>query len=138
MKIAKFIKLSLLAVIITASFTACKKDKTTAPPVSLEGKWTGKYGLGDNPPSTDFHFNIIVAASKLEATLDGVATTYTGNWLLVAGGAFTATYSINGITYNYSAKFDDSASGGGKLINGTWGKGISYDDGGKWSMTKDQ
>ena len=124
----KLLKISLIALFIVSSFAACKKDKQNVVPI--EGKWTGKGGLGATADK-DFTF-IIKPNEMLEVTLAN-GQVFTGKWKL-DGNNFTANYPGGfNITYYYKATFNSTT---GELRAGTWGVDPATTNMGTWYMDK--
>lgn len=132
MKKFKNLFLFLLASLVLIS---CKKD--TNPPTNpntIAGTYEGKFGTGDNTPSSFFSFNI-----KPNGILEEISNTGevlgTGIWT-ISGSTFQGSYDYNepsNNSYSVKATYDASAK---NLTNGTWGYGNNETNGGKWNMTK--
>lgn len=123
----------LLALLVSISFVACKKDDAK-PAVSIEGKWVGKFGTGDNPPSSFFSFNIKSGGVIQELNQAGEVTGE-GEWELDSNNVLFATYETSGPnvkTYTVIGAFN---AGQAKIL-GNWGYDDSATDGGTWEMNK--
>ncbi|MGN6491069.1 MAG: hypothetical protein ACTHLE_03660 [Agriterribacter sp.] len=123
----------LLALLVSISFVACKKDNAK-PAVSIEGKWVGKFGTGGNPPSSFFSFNIKPGGVIQELNQDGEVTGE-GEWELDSNNVLFATYetlSDNVKVYTVIGAFN---AGQAKIL-GNWGYNDSATDGGTWEMSK--
>lgn len=132
MKIVKIIFLSILSI---GFFAACKKNKDDIqiPVAEVAGMYEGKYGTGNNTPSTFYSFNLKADGTMEELASDGEVKG-TGTWGM-SGNTFTAnhkyTFPANAFFVS-TGTYDASA----KKITGTWGYGSSNSDGGKWYMVK--
>jgi len=131
----KQLTFSMLAVIITSLFFACKKDDTVEPPKpagGITGVWVGEYDYYDGETSYYYCFDI-----KSDGTMKEISYTHEvageGTWTL-SGNTFTATYKSTGAAgkiYSVKATFDVNA----KKLSGSWGKGNNTDTG-DWYMIK--
>lgn len=122
----------LMALLVAMSFVACKKDDAK-PAVSIEGKWVGKYGTGENPPSSFYSFNFKADGTIQELDQSG-AVTGEGEWEL-DNNILYATYSTlppNVKVYTIIGAFN---AGQGKIL-GNWGYDDSATNGGLWEMNK--
>lgn len=132
MKLFKFLFLFVFGI---TTFIACKKDKgnTTIPVADIAAPYAGKYGTGNNNPSSFFSFNV-KAGGALEELNSSGGVIGTGTWNF-SGNIFTAFYHyLTPATAFFSVKavYDPSL----KKLTGTWGYGASNNDGGKFYMTK--
>ncbi|MGB4775246.1 MAG: hypothetical protein WBP45_08740 [Daejeonella sp.] len=119
MKTMKFIKASLIVLLIAGAFTACKKDKKPALPTKIEGKWAGKFGSSVNDLK-EFNFTVKPVENGegvLESTDPGnPGKVLTGTWKLT-DGVFSGVLPYDGGNhYSFSASFDSKE---GKLTLGT-------------------
>lgn len=133
----KQLKFFLALFIGALLFTSCKKDKdddTKAPPMpDIPGVYIGKYGTGNNTPSSFYSFNIKGDGTIQEINSSGLVVG-TGTWTL-NGKTFRASYHYTMPATAFfvaSATYDPIT----KKLAGTWGYGSSDNDGGKWHMTK--
>ena len=89
----KHLKGIAMALLLTATLVACKKDSEPAP-FTMIGKWVGKIGKGSNTPSGYYALNI-----KSNGTVERISSngdvSATGTWAL-EGEAFTAVYTYPG------------------------------------------
>ena len=130
----KFLKIACVALVMLLTF-ACSKntDKPAPAAASIEGIWTGKYGTGDNKPSTFYSFNIksngVIEELNADGSVKGKGTWNLENKILMA-------------TYNYLPPSNSKYSVLGAFkaeegrILGNWGYGTSVTDGGTWEMKK--
>lgn len=131
----KALKFFLLVVSGINFFVACKKDKqdTAVTKAEVAGIYEGKYGTGNNNPSSFYSFNLKADGTMEELNGDG-SVKGTGTWTL-NGNIVTATHK-----YQFPANAFFISTGvydaGAKKISGTWGYGSSDNDGGKWYMTR--
>jgi hypothetical protein len=91
----KFLRTAVVALFVSAAFTACKKDDVT-PVFTIEGSWTGKIGTGSSVPSGQYALNI-KAGGVIERISSNGSVSATGTWQL-EGNNFTATYNYPGGT----------------------------------------
>lgn len=123
----------LVFAFVVVGLTSCKKDEVEAP--SIQGYWEGKYGDASGYPSIFFAFVI---------KSDGTAEVYSGgaDTASSAKGKGNYTFLDNklNLTYNYSGSnvFNATATttSAFTMIEGTWGTGASYSNGGKFFMGK--
>lgn len=123
----------LLVLLVAISFVACKKDNASAA-ASIEGKWVGKFGNGENKPASFYSFNIKPGGIIQELNQNGEATGE-GEWQLDSNNILFATYSTfppNVKVYTVMGAFN-AAQG---KIAGNWGYDDSATDGGLWEMSK--
>ncbi|MFC0774443.1 hypothetical protein [Terrimonas alba] len=110
----KIIKSLAVALLLTTSFVACKKDNTP-PPFTIEGKWEGKIGTGNATPSGQYALNI-KSGGTIERVNSNGTITASGTWQL-AGDNFSATYNYqNGTVVEVVALIDK----GSKKLSGSW------------------
>lgn len=132
MKLLQWILPSLFGLFL---LTSCKKDKAQVNISATEvaGVYIGKYGTGNNNPSSFYGFNLS-ANGNMQEINSGGEVIGTGTWT-INGTTFRATYH-----YTFPATAFFVATGmydpSTKKITGTWGYGNSDSDGGKWHMTK--
>ncbi len=129
---AKTFALTLLTV---AVFTSCKKDKDVSAdqPSSIEGKWTGMRGDGNETPDYDFRFTIKKGGS-IDATNANGAVKGSGSWTL-NGTEFIAQYQFVApllTKYMIKGTYDKTS---GKLT-GVWGFDDGFYDEGTWYLNK--
>jgi hypothetical protein len=131
----KFLKFAVVALLLSTAIFSCSKDKdddfkAPAGNTSIEGKYVGKYGYGNEEPSISYILNVKPGGIIEELNTSGVSKCVSGNWNLT-GNTFKAKYQwkapLNSI-FSIAATFDPST---GKLT-GTWGYGDNATNGGKW------
>jgi hypothetical protein len=131
----KFLKFAIVALLLSTAFFSCSKNKDddfkpSNGNTSIEGKYVGKYGYGNEEPSISYILNVKAGGIFEELNTSGVSKCVSGNWSL-NGNVFTAKYQwkapLNSI-FSVVATFDPST---GKLT-GTWGYGDNATNGGKW------
>lgn len=131
----KSLKIIFLYIIGVSLFTSCEKDKDTAniPPSAVQGTYKGKYGTGNNSPSSFYSLNI-KSNGVLEELSSGGAVLGVGSWT-ISGNTFKGTYLtvLPAAGYSVKATLDLATN----RLTGTWGYGSSDSDGGKWFMIKE-
>lgn len=125
-----------MVVLAALTFISCKKDEAEPPAsvASIEGKWAGKRGDGNQTPDYDFRFTI-KSGGAIDATNAAGAVKGSGTWSL-SGTQFTAQYQFVAplfTKYRIKAVYDKAI---GKLINGIWGFDDGLYDEGTWYMNK--
>lgn len=128
----KMMKIFFAVLLLAAIFTACKKD-ATKPVATIEGTWVGKFGTGENAPSSFYSFNIKADGTIQEVNAAGEVVGE-GTWEL-DNKILYATYSYftpSTKVYSILGAFDKNQ---GKLL-GNWGYNESATNGGLWEMTK--
>lgn len=130
----KFLKSACMALVMLLTFAACSKSTDKPATVSIEGIWTGKYGTGNNKPSSFYSFNIKANGVIEELDANG-AVKGKGTWKLDNNNILMANYN-----YLPPANTEFSVIGAynaqeGRIL-GNWGYGESVTDGGSWEMTK--
>lgn len=133
----KFLKFSLVALLMSTAFFSCKKDADNItshkPAPGIQGDWIGKYGFGNETPGIYYRFSIQESGLIDELNSSGVSKGG-GTWNL-NGTTFTAHYQwkapLNTI-YTVSATYNEAAH----KLSGTWGYGNSATNGGLWEQTK--
>jgi len=133
----KQLTFSILALIATSLFFACKKDNTVEPPkptAGIAGVWVGEYDYYDSEQAYFYSFEI-----KADGTMREISYTHEvageGTWTLT-GNVFNATYKSTGAAgkiYSVKATYDANT----KKLSGSWGKGDKTDTG-DWYMTRKQ
>ncbi len=126
----KFLKISLIALLIVSSFAACKKDKAVTV-IKIEGKWSGTTTLTSSGTTTALTFNLAADKSITVTNANGDPVSTSGSWELI-DNALTIHYVNVNFEYYYKGTFDSSA---GKL-DGTYGSTVEATNYGTWSMTK--
>ncbi len=131
----KFMKGACMALVMLLTF-ACSKSTDEPGTVSIEGVWTGKYGTGNNKPSSFYSFNIKANGVIEELDANGKVKGK-GIWQLDNNKILMASYY-----YLPPANTEFSVLGAfnaaeGKIL-GNWGYGESVTDGGTWEMTKNK
>ena len=113
-----------IVLLVTTFTSSCKKDKDEVPvnQFSIEGKWSGNKGYGNEVPDNDLLLTIKPGGTIEETNTNG-AVKGSGTWTL-SGTAFTAHYQFKpplNTHYRLKGTYDKPS---GK-ITGTW----SFDDG---------
>ncbi len=127
----KFVKFSIVALLMPVIFFSCKKDNDTVQPV--EGTWNGLYGYGIDAPSISYRLNIKHDGTIEELNAAGNSKG-SGSWNF-NGNTLTGHYQWKApmnTVFSIIATYDPATK---KLI-GTWGYDNSATDGGKWESTK--
>jgi len=127
----KFVKLSIIALLMPVCLLACKKDSKAASPV--EGKWSGVYGNDNDIPTILYKLNIKPGGIIEEINAAGEVKG-TGTWSL-KGNTFVAHYQWKAplnTFFTIAATFDPATN----KLTGTWGFDNSATDGGKWEVIK--
>jgi hypothetical protein len=114
------------------TFTATKHMPEGAGETLFKGYWKGKYGLGVALPNSDYTMALeengkfTVAAN---ATIFGSSPSV-GTYTL-SGNIFKGTYTyLYGGQYSCKGTYDPAT----RKINGTWGTGLSYSNGGTFYL----
>ena len=131
MKFAKVIGLALMILFIVSCSKSNDSNKGTT---SVEGVWEGKYGTGNNNPSSFYSFNIKPGGILEELNASGQVKG-TGTWKLENGNIFSAKYTYAAPSNSKFSIIGAFYKSDGKLL-GNWGYGESVTDGGLWEMTK--
>ena len=131
----KFLKTGCFLLFAAISLMACSKNNSK-PSVngSMEGVWAGKFGTGNNSPSSFFSYNF-KAGGVLEELTDNGQVKGTGVWKLENN--ILSGYTVNemapvGNKYSMLGAFNAAQ---GKIL-GNWGYGNSSTDGGLWEMSR--
>ena len=149
MRFLRLLCIALMAMLITATFLACSKNKDSLPEQTTSktplpgspagdsssyiiGLWSGEYFGQQKSMAVHFGFRI-KDKGQLEVLDAGKTQIGSGSWTL-NGNSFKALYTIltSRNIYSFGGELYSST---GKL-NGTWGYGYSMVDGGIWSMEK--
>jgi hypothetical protein len=110
----KFIRTTIMTLLISAAFAACSKDKDI-PAFSVEGNWSGKIGTGNATPSGQYALNIKSGGSLERIGANGTVSA-SGSWSL-QGNAFTGIYFYsNGTVVDITGTVDKSNN----KITGNW------------------
>jgi hypothetical protein len=116
-------------------FTSCSKDKEQVIETAVvsPGVYEGKYGTGNNTPSTFYSFRLNGDGTMQEIDVSGNVVG-TGAWT-INGTTFRASYHyiFPATAYFVATGTYDQAT---KKISGTWGYDDNDKDGGKWNMIK--
>lgn len=127
----KFVKFSIVALLMPVIFFSCKKDNDTVKPV--EGNWNGLYGFGIDPPSISYKLNIKHDGTIEELNASGNVKG-SGTWNF-NGNTLTGHYQwkapLNTV-FSIIATYDPATN----KLTGTWGYDNSATDGGKWEAGK--
>jgi hypothetical protein len=129
----KFLRIAFVAVMMVAAVACSKSSDKPSVSTNIEGVWVGKYGTGNNNPSSFFSFNIKAGGVIEEIDVNGQVKG-TGTWK-VENKILSASYTwlTPGATKFSVLGAFDAAKG---QILGNWGYGSSVTDGGLWEMTK--
>lgn len=107
MKKMKFPILVCTSLLSVAFFTSCKKNKETVapPPPTVDGYWTGNYGLGNNTP--DLFYSFLFRPN-------GTVRVYSGNTdtskAIKAEGSYTLENNMVKTTYKTGADMSYSTT----------------------------
>ena len=128
----KFLKPLVFLSVIFLSFTACKKDSDKPAP-TLQGKWTGKYGMGNDNPAHFYSLNF-KAGGVLEEINQAGEVRGTGTWEIDNNNIITGT-TVNtkdpvGVKFSIIASFYPSDG----IVLGNWGYDDSATDGGTFEL----
>ena len=133
----KFLRLSMLALLMTATLFTCKKDKDSIdnknPNPGVQGNWVGTYGFGNEAPSIYYRFNI-QSNGVIEELNSSGNSKGSGTWNL-NGTNFTATYQWKApynTVFTVAATYNEATH----KLTGTWGYDNNATNGGKWEQTK--
>jgi hypothetical protein len=133
----KSLQFAIVTLFLSLVFIGCKKSNdgpTNINSNTITGVWVGKFGTGDNQPSSFFSFNIKEGGILEELNVSGEKIGQ-GTWKL-ENKIFTAVYSYYappaGNKFSVMAAFNANT---GKLL-GNWGYNNSVTDGGQWEMDK--
>lgn len=121
----------LFAALCTLASCSKKKDDVSPAP-TMEGKWVGKWGFGNNP-TTYFSFTINSNGTLIVEEGNPIDPG-TGTWTL-NGDTFKAIYSYNDSPsdkLNVAAKVNPART----EIEGEWGSGEVNQGGGTFYMVK--
>lgn len=132
----RILKLALAAVLLTATFAACKKDhdKASQSNPAMQGVYVGKYGFGADAPDEDFKFAIKANGVFQELSVHNGNPTGQGTYS-INGNIITATYNMLFAPFNKYSVTGTFNSATGKIV-GTWGYDNNPSDGGKIDMAK--
>jgi hypothetical protein len=134
----KILRTTIIALVASTAFIACKKDHNSSVPPSssgnsIVGKWVGSYVNDASGNSFYYSFNI---------KANGVIEEVTSSGEKIGEGTYTYENNILTAHYNWLPPHTSSYSiiasyysNSGKLL-GNWGYGDSATDGGTWEMTK--
>lgn len=128
----KFVKFSIVALLMPVIFFSCEKDKNdTVLPV--EGNWNGLYGFGIDAPTISYKLNIKHDGTIEELNVSGNSKG-SGTWSF-NGNTLTAHYQwkapLNTV-FSIIATYDPATN----KLTGTWGYDNNAADGGKWQSNK--
>jgi hypothetical protein len=128
----KFVKFSIVALLMPVIFLSCSKDKDDAV-LPVEGNWNGLYGNDNDPPSMSYKLNI-KHGGVIEEVNGADQVKGSGNWSF-NGNTLTAHYQwkapLNTV-FSIIATYDPATN----KLTGTWGFDNSATDGGKWEANK--
>lgn len=135
-------KLLFLALFAALSIQSCKKDDDTKPsaggpaPIvnrSMEGKWIGKYGYGNDTPSIYYCFQISEDGTVKELHSDGVQSGV-GTWTLTTTTFSASTHFLPPLSTEF--RVNGTLNENTMRITGTWGYSPSVSNGGKFYLQK--
>ena len=137
----KIFKISMMALLLSTIFIACKKDdptsaiktETTSKPISIiEGLWKGEYSTTTRTAPVYFSFQVKEggALDLLNETLQVIGS---GKWIL-EGNVFNAVYTVTATQVIYKVKGSLTTSPG--KLHGEWQYDQPYQDTGFWYMDK--
>lgn len=131
----KFLKLAILGIFILIAAISCRKNSNV--PVtdksSFYGVWVGKFGTGNNTPSSFFSFVINQDGTIEELDASGKA---------VGKGTWKCEYDVFTASWDYyppsSAKYSAVADYNKTIhmLIGKWGYSGNSTDGGSWQMVR--
>lgn len=131
----KTLKFACIALFFSLTVISCKKDSDVIKTNDsfLHGIWAGKFGTGNNTPSSFFGFNIKANGSIEELDPSGKAIG-TGSWKY-ENNIFTASWQYEAPS---TAKFSAVATYNTSIqkLLGNWGYNTSTTNGGSWEMSK--
>ncbi len=122
---------TIFAMLVMAAFifTSCKKDNPS-PKHPIAGNWVGKYGSGNETPSTFFKIQILDNGTLKIKNEENVVTG-SGTWELNELN-FTAVYSYEpGNHLNLAAKYSEAT------LSGSWGFGVANPADGDFFLEKE-
>lgn len=125
----------LLIALVSISIFACKKDKGSGTPNSIDGYWTGSWTKkGDNK---EYSMATVLRSNGTARILYGYnGTDTTGAWYITEdqftydGGNVRFKSRESDYIYIYEGKVS------GNSMSGTWGSSPSVDNGGTWKLTQ--
>src|SRR5688500_11548474 len=88
----KHLKSLAIALLLTTTFIACKKD-STPPPFTMNGIWEGKIGDNNDVPDGQYKLNIKASGIIERISFNGNVSA-TGTWSL-EGDDFSAIYTFS-------------------------------------------
>lgn len=111
----KHLKSLAIALLLTTTFIACKKD-STPPPFTMNGMWEGKIGDNNDAPDGQYKLNIKASGIIERISFNGNVSA-TGTWSL-EGDEFSAlyTFSDGGTIVTLEGTVDKQQ----KKLTGTW------------------
>lgn len=111
----KFLQTATIALFVSATFVACKKDNVIAPSFKMEGTWDGKIGQNAEAPSGQYKLNIKTGGAIERISSNG-SVSASGSWNM-AGENFTAIYFYsNGTVVDVAGTVDKSK----RKLTATW------------------
>ena len=128
----KFLKFSIVALLMPVIFFSCNKDNDDIV-YPVEGNWTGLYGFGIDAPSISYRLTIKHDGTIEELNASGNSKG-SGTWNF-SGNNLTAHYqwkSPMNTVFSIVATYDPAT----KKLTGTWGYDNSANDGGKFEVNK--
>jgi hypothetical protein len=129
----KLLTNTIIALLISATFFACKKDASPAPSASVEGLFMGKYGFGNDVPDAKYTLRLKAGGIIQEIGQSSGNPTGQGTYVL-NGNKLTADYKMLFAPYNdyFIVATYDAAAG---TISGTWAYTKGGSDGGKFTVS---
>lgn len=127
-------KLSFILILLIGIFATSCKEECPAPTFPVEGHWVGKYGSGEDEPTSGFSMVVETGGKVTVADGDNITSSSkaSGTWTLT-GNVFKATYTYPGGGIN---TIQANWTNDGKMADGTWGSGSSPTGSGTWFMNR--
>jgi hypothetical protein len=111
----KHLKSLAIALLLTTTFIACKKD-STPPPFTMNGIWEGKIGDNNDAPDGQYKLNIKANGVIERISFNGNVSA-TGTWLL-EGDEFSGHYIF--ADGNTIVTLEGTVDKQQKKLTGTW------------------
>lgn len=111
----KHLKSLAIALLLTTTFIACKKD-STPPPFTMNGMWEGKIGDNNDVPDGQYKLNI-KGIGVIERISSSGKVSATGTWLL-EGDKFSAHYIF--ADGNTMVTLEGTVDKQQRKLTGTW------------------
>lgn len=111
----KHLKSVAMAILLTATLVACKKDNVPAP-FTMNGIWEGKIGDNNDAPDGQYKLNLKGSGIIERINSSGVVSA-TGTWLL-EGTDFSASYIF--ADGNTIVTLEGTVDKDQRKLTGTW------------------